>query len=1085
MKKTILIFLLVLLVGGMFLFITKPTINQEESTIYPKVYMVDGIKVLKDYDSLKKEVILKDYENNTILTSQLNTAYDNKVGAGYQKVAQFTINSEQDKDNVLSSLELYDKKKNDVLIERQIDVKYLTIKQVEKDVYGKGDCFLEVNGSETCPWVVVGTQLIDEEVWLDFNNSIKSKEEIVIGLFTDVQIGDKVEWIPTLLGVKIDEWAVWTQSLNVGLQVYYKLDSAPANLAPVNDSTGHQNGTNIGAVNTSGIINSALNFSTDYVTIADNASLENTNAWSASFWMNADSLSASSILDKGNAISSFNFRWQAVTSLFVCIDNQCAGDTSFTATDTWKHIVGTYDGAFVRLYVDGVNKDNHSDASGMTQDGNNVSIGSLVGGGSAFDGAIDEVGIWNRTLSVGEIQNLYNNGLGISWADVFGSPPIVTPNAPINAFNSTTSLVTLNVTITDNVEVSDVKLFINGELNNTNTSLLNGTYIYPINFADGNFNWSVGATDDEGTTTNMTARNFTVDTILPDINLSSPTGQIDSHAIGDALTLNWSVEDANLDSCWFNYNGTNTTLTCGNNGTTFNTVEGEQNLTFYANDTVGNENSEVTSWTYAFLETGVSFNLNVTETSTQTFAINVTTDITILSITAILTYDGANDTSTASCDEGNCTISNTIDVSLVSTGATELHDFFWNLVIFNGTSSTSIITSTRQQNVTRLHLELCNATFTNQSLNFTVHDERTLTRIVNFAFDGDLDFWTGGGTVKRNNSISNVSSETTLCLTPENETMNLDAIIDYDEETGTQYTSRFYYFDSHEISNTSQDIFMYLLNSSFSTSFILKVQDDSLLPVANALIEIHRFYPGTGEFRIVQIARTDDNGNSIGFFETEIVDYKFIIKRDGEILLETGQQKVVPETSPFTLTFNIGEPLGEPWSSQQDIDDLNSSLGWDDTTGIVTYTYIDSSSNFTLARLMVVQESLVNSSADSTICNENSTLTSASLTCVVGSTNGFYVASSFITRNSVETLDLQFTFQIETLSGVVGLLGLFFGWFLVLIASFMFKFNEIAGIWAITITVFLVNLFGLISFGGVFVTATIAIAVILTWIMEK
>ena len=57
--------------------------------------------------------------------------------------------------------------------------------------------------------------------------------------------------------------------------------------------------------------------------------------------------------------------------------------------------------------------------------------------------------------------------------------------------------------------------------------------------------------------------------------------------------------------------------------------------------------------------------------------------------------------------------------------------------------------------------------------------------------------------------------------------------------------------------------------------------------------------------------------------------------------------------------------------------------------------------------------------------------------------------------------------------------------FLILISSFMFKFNEIAGIWAITITVFLVNLMGLINFGGVFVTAILGVAIILTWIMEK
>ena len=49
----------------------------------------------------------------------------------------------------------------------------------------------------------------------------------------------------------------------------------------------------------------------------------------------------------------------------------------------------------------------------------------------------------------------------------------------------------------------------------------------------------------------------------------------------------------------------------------------------------------------------------------------------------------------------------------------------------------------------------------------------------------------------------------------------------------------------------------------------------------------------------------------------------------------------------------------------------------------------------------------------------------------------------------------------------------------------MFKFNEVAGIWATTIAVFLINIMGLIKFGGAFVTAIIGIAIILTWVLEK
>jgi len=582
-------------------------------------------------------------------------------------------------------------------------------------------------------------------------------------------------------------------------------------------------------------------------------------------------------------------------------------------------------------------------------------------------------------------------------------------------------------------------------------------------------------------------RTLFLDNIPPTITITSPIEQIDLHSIGDSLFLNWTIVDINLDACWYQYNNTNTTVTCNDNTTSFNTVDGEQSIILYANDTIGNENSNSTSWTYAFLETGVAFDGNASETSRQSFEINVTTEITVLSISALLNYNGTNHTSTASCTSGNCTIINTIDIDLVTAGESELHDFFWDLTIFNGTDSISITTSTREQNVSRIHLEKCDATFTTQSLNFTAYDEQNLTRLSTFRFDGAFEQWTGAGTIRRETSFTNSSlSELNLCVLPTDETFFIDAIIEYDESGNESiYTLRNYFFQNDTINNVSQDIFLYLLKSSASTSFILKVQDDSLLPVAGVLVEINRFYPGTDEFRVVQIAKTDDSGKSVGFFETEIVDYKFFITLDNETLLETGIQKVIPESSPFTLTFNIGDPLGAPWATQEELEDLNSTLVWNDTSGFVTYIYIDSSSSFNLARLLVIKQDLANATNDTTICNENSTLTSATLFCNVGTTNGFYVASAFITRSSTEDLDKQITFQVETLSGVVGLLGLFFGWFLILIAAFMFKFNEIAGIWAITITVFLVNIIGLIKFGGVFVTATIAIAMLLTWIMER
>ncbi len=719
----------------------------------------------------------------------------------------------------------------------------------------------------------------------------------------------------------------------------------------------------------------------------------------------------------------------------------------------------------------GVGSSNNSFASGAGVDGLG---GGGGGGGNTLDGADGGDGIVIiRVLTADLISEL-----------------TITLNSPIDNEKFTTPTINFNASVvSENFRtVTNVSLFIDGILNQTNSSGINNTdYIFTATLSDGTHNYTYEAFNNESISTTTITRTFAIDSIFPTIIVTSPTGDEGTFSSGANLTLTWTANDTNIDVCQYDYQGFNTTVACGSSPIDLTVNDSTQtSLTFYVNDTFGQTSFNSTSWSYSFIEENITFTPNVFETDSQFFQINLSTSVNVSAISAELNYNGTNFISSAACDEF-CLVNNTIDIPLVTEGEFENKSFFWEISIFNGTDSINVNTSLTEQNVTRIHLEECDATFTVEALNFTVNDEQNLSRIDPFLFDGDFEQWLGTGDVKRQSNFTNSSiSEKTLCITPADETFFIDSTIEYDEAGNASiYTLRNYYFQNDTISNVSQDILMYLLQSSFSTSFILKVQDDALLPVIGVLIETNRFYPGLNEFRIVQIAKTDDLGKSVGFFETEIVDYKFLITFNNDTLLETGIQKVIPESSPFTLTFNLGVSLGEPWSSQIPINNLISTLIWNDITGIVTYNYIDSSTNLTLARLFVIQQSLVNSSADSTICNENSTLNSAILTCNVGNDSGFYTASSFITRDSIETLDLQISFQIETLSSIVGLLGLFYGWFLILIASFMFRFNEIAGIWSITITVLLVNLIGLINFGGVFVTAIIGIAIFLTWLMSN
>jgi predicted ribosomally synthesized peptide with SipW-like signal peptide len=79
--------------------------------------------------------------------------------------------------------------------------------------------------------------------------------------------------------------------------------------------------------------------------------------------------------------------------------------------NSWHHITGTYDGSIVKLYVDGAEIPG---GTGATQDiaynTENFYIGSY-GNGYYFSGLVDEVRVYSRDLSAGEISARYQTGL--------------------------------------------------------------------------------------------------------------------------------------------------------------------------------------------------------------------------------------------------------------------------------------------------------------------------------------------------------------------------------------------------------------------------------------------------------------------------------------------------------------------------------------------------------------------------------------------------------------------------------------------------------------------------------------------------
>lgn len=87
----------------------------------------------------------------------------------------------------------------------------------------------------------------------------------------------------------------------------------------------------------------------------------------------------------------------------------------------WHHVVGTYDGSVVRLFVDGVeigsgNRQDNSLGYGL-ETTNDLYIGTYGGlDGYTFEGRIDEPSVYDRALTPGEVQALFVNGKASPWA---------------------------------------------------------------------------------------------------------------------------------------------------------------------------------------------------------------------------------------------------------------------------------------------------------------------------------------------------------------------------------------------------------------------------------------------------------------------------------------------------------------------------------------------------------------------------------------------------------------------------------------------------------------------------------------------
>ena len=83
----------------------------------------------------------------------------------------------------------------------------------------------------------------------------------------------------------------------------------------------------------------------------------------------------------------------------------------FPSLNTWHHLAATYDGANIKLYLDGALVKTQAATGAIEVNTNVLCIGDQPGCNEYFGGNVDEVRIWNIARTQSEIQNAMNTAL--------------------------------------------------------------------------------------------------------------------------------------------------------------------------------------------------------------------------------------------------------------------------------------------------------------------------------------------------------------------------------------------------------------------------------------------------------------------------------------------------------------------------------------------------------------------------------------------------------------------------------------------------------------------------------------------------
>src|SRR2546425_523010 len=326
----------------------------------------------------------------------------------------------------------------------------------------------------------------------------------------------------------------------------------------VADSSGNNNmGTISGATwTTAGRFGNALAFNgtSAVVTVPNSTSLQLTTGMTLEAWVYPTVAPTGwrAVIDKNvdryYLVASSDEGKRRVIGGTWAAGNQNTVGPSVLAVNTWTHLAATFDGATVRLYVNGAQVASQAQTTPLTTSTGTLQIGGDAYTGENFAGRIDEVRIYNRALTLAEIQADMTTPVG-------GTPPPDTqaPTAPGTLTATAASGTQINLSwgaATDNVGVTGYRVERcqgAGCVNFLENAAPTGTtYSDPGLTANTSYSYRVRATDAAGNL-GPYSNVASATTPVPDTQAPTAPGTLTATAAsGTQINLSWGAATDNV-----------------------------------------------------------------------------------------------------------------------------------------------------------------------------------------------------------------------------------------------------------------------------------------------------------------------------------------------------------------------------------------------------------------------------------------------------------------------------------------------------------------------------------------------------------